>query len=177
MQGNPKKVTIKVQQKRLINLVTDMFGFEVGLYDWDAVCLDWRLSTVLYHSMQPTDIMTSSNGNIFRVTGPFPSQRPMTRSFDVFFDLRLNKRLSKQSWGWWFETPSGSIWRHCNELFFITVCNQQKLLKVNKEVTSPTYSITNISATLHIVPDEGHKTSCIKCSQRQSIPSIIYNAI
>ena len=64
--------------------------------------------------------MTSSNGNIFRVTGPsvigeFPSQRPVTRSFDVFFDLRLNKRLSTQSWDWWFETPSGSLWRHCNE--------------------------------------------------------------
>ena len=28
----------------------------------------------------------------------------------------LNKRLSKQSWGWWFETPSHSIWRHCNAL-------------------------------------------------------------
>ena len=60
--------------------------------------------------------MTSSNGNIFRVTGhlggeftgpgEFPAQRPVTRSFDVFFDLRLNKRLSKQSRGWWFETQS-----------------------------------------------------------------------
>ena len=40
----------------------------------------------------------------------------MTRSFDVFFDLRLNKGLSKQSWGWWFETPSGSLWRHCNDI-------------------------------------------------------------
>ena len=49
------------------------------------------------------------------VTGEFPTQRPMTRSFDVFFDLCLIKRLSKQSWGWWFETPSGSLWRHCNE--------------------------------------------------------------
>ena len=49
--------------------------------------------------------MTSSNGNIFRVTGPlcgeftgpgdFPAQRPVTRSFDVFFDLRPNKRLSE----------------------------------------------------------------------------------
>ena len=48
------------------------------------------------------------------VTGDFPSQRPVTRSFDVFFDLRLNKRLSKQSWGWWFETPLHSLWRHCN---------------------------------------------------------------
>ena len=34
------------------------------------------------------------------------SQRPVTRSFDVFFYLRLNKRLSKQSSGWWFETRS-----------------------------------------------------------------------
>ena len=53
-------------------------------------------------------MMTSSNGNIFRVTGhlcgeftgEFPTQRPVTRSFDVFFDLRLNKRLNKQWWGW-----------------------------------------------------------------------------
>ena len=69
-------------------------------------------------------MMTSSNGNIFRVTGPlcgeftgpgeFPTQRPVTRSFDVFFDLRLNKRLSKQPWGWWFETLSWSLWRHRN---------------------------------------------------------------
>ena len=48
------------------------------------------------------------------VTGEFSAQRPVTRSFDVFFDLRLNKRLSKQSQGWWFETPSRSLWRHCN---------------------------------------------------------------
>ena len=50
------------------------------------------------------------------VTGEFPAQRPVTRSFDVFFDLRLNKRLSKQSWCWWFETPSRSLWRHYNGL-------------------------------------------------------------
>ena len=72
-------------------------------------------------------MMTSSNGNIFRVTGPlcgeftgpgeFPTQRPVTRGFDVFFDLRLNKRLSKQPWGWWFETPSWSLWRQCNVIF------------------------------------------------------------
>ena len=49
------------------------------------------------------------------VTCEFPAQRPETRSFDVFFDLRLNKRLNKQSWGWWFETPSWSLRRHSNE--------------------------------------------------------------
>ena len=48
------------------------------------------------------------------VTGEFPAQRPVTRSFRVFFDLRLNIRLTKQSWGWWFETPSLPLWRHCN---------------------------------------------------------------
>ena len=37
---------------------------------------------------------------------------PVTRSFDVFFDL--NGRLNKQSWGWWFETPSRPLWRHSN---------------------------------------------------------------
>ena len=73
-------------------------------------------------------MMTSSNGNIFRVTchlcgeSPFTgkcfAQRPVTRSFDVFFDLRLNERLSKQSWGWWFETPPHPLWCHSNiELF------------------------------------------------------------
>ena len=45
-----------------------------------------------------------------------PSQRPVRWSFDVFFDPRLNKRLSKQSWGWWFETPSCPLWRHCNAM-------------------------------------------------------------
>ena len=48
------------------------------------------------------------------VTGEFPAQRPVTRSFDVFFDPRLNKRLSKQWWDWWFATPSRPLWRHCN---------------------------------------------------------------
>ena len=41
-----------------------------------------------------------------QVTGEFSAKRPVTRSFGVFFDLRLNERLSKQSWWWWFETPS-----------------------------------------------------------------------
>ena len=54
------------------------------------------------------------------ITGPgeFPTQRPVTRSFDVYFDLRLNKRLSKQPWGWWFETPSWSLWRQRNACGF-----------------------------------------------------------
>ena len=48
------------------------------------------------------------------VTGKFPAQRPVTCSFDVFSDLTLIKRLSKQSWGWWSETSPRSLWRQCN---------------------------------------------------------------
>ena len=69
-------------------------------------------------------MMTSSKGKHFLcywlsvgnspVTGEFPSQTPVMRCFDVFFDLRLNKRLSKQSQGWRFEMPSHSSWCHCN---------------------------------------------------------------
>ena len=69
-------------------------------------------------------MMTSPNGNISAllaicaenstVTGEFLAQRPVAQSFDVFFDLRLNKRLSEQSWGWWLEKPLRSLGRHSN---------------------------------------------------------------
>ena len=48
------------------------------------------------------------------VTGEFPAERPVTRGFYVFFVLRLDKRLSKQWWGWWYETVSRPLWRHSN---------------------------------------------------------------
>ena len=74
------------------------------------------------HVCNSLDMMTSSNVNSFRVTGPLcgeftgPRWIPLTKAsdaeFDVFFDLRLNKRLSKQ---WWFETQSRPFWRHCND--------------------------------------------------------------
>ena len=71
-------------------------------------------------------MMTSSNKDIFRVTGPLcgeftghgevPAQRPVRRSFDIFFDLRPNLRLSKKLGGWWFETQSRPLRCHCNAL-------------------------------------------------------------
>ena len=79
--------------------------------------------------------MTSSNGNIFRVTCPLwgkstgglPSQRPLTRSFDVFFDLRMNKQLSKKWRRRWFETPVRSLWRHWNAIWFADCYLQNSL--------------------------------------------------
>ena len=74
----------------------------------------WGLSAWWRHQMETFSALLALCERNSPVAGAFPSQRPETRSFDVFFDLRLNKRLSKQSWGWWFEMPSRSSWRHCN---------------------------------------------------------------
>ena len=90
--------------------------------------IDVQIPLVIYvnypqYNISNPAMMRSSNGHIFRVTGhlcgEFPAQRPATRSFDVLFDLRLNKRLSKQSLGWWFETLPRPLWRHRNEIIFI----------------------------------------------------------
>ena len=71
-------------------------------------------------------MMTSSNGNIFHVTGPLCREFTGHRTFDVFFDVHLHKRLSKQSRCWWFETPAGWLWRHCNGH-----CNSKICMRLN----------------------------------------------
>ena len=57
--------------------------------------------------------------------GEFPAQRPVTRSFYVFFDLRLNKQSSKQWWGCWFETP---LWRQCNVMWLVIIVHCGRLI-------------------------------------------------
>ena len=94
---------------------------------WHFIC-SWALfhtswADMLRHIVAMC-MMTSSNGNISAlltlcagnspVTIEFPAQKPVTLSFGVFFDLRPNKRSSKQSWGWWFETPSRPLLRQCD---------------------------------------------------------------
>ena len=72
-----------------------------------SMCWWWHI-TWWRHQMETLSALLALCAGNSPVTGEFPSQRPVTRSFDVFFDLRLNERLSKQSRGWWFETT----WRH-----------------------------------------------------------------
>ena len=95
--------------------------------------LMWLVQFVFDWLLNGITMMTSSNGNISAlldrcaenspVTGEVPSQRLVTRDFDIFFDVHLNKRLSKQSWWWWLETSLRSLWRHCNanSLFWMNV--------------------------------------------------------
>ena len=73
-----------------------------------CLCSWWR------HQMETFSASQAICAGNSPVPGDFPPQRPVTRSFDVFFDLCLNKRLSKQSWGWWFEMLLCPLWRHCN---------------------------------------------------------------
>ena len=71
-------------------------------------CPWWR------HQMETFSALLALCEENSPVTGEVPSQKPVSRSFDVFYDLRLNKRLNKHSRRWWFETPSRPLWRHCD---------------------------------------------------------------
>ena len=96
-----------------------------------SVQLPWHINYIRVWAMPKgsgvysnQSMMTSSNGNVFRVTShlceEFTGHRwiPLTKAryagLWCFFDLRLNERLLKQSWGWWFETQSRPLWRYCN---------------------------------------------------------------
>ena len=66
------------------------------------------------HQMETFSALLAICAGNSPVPGEFAAQRPVTRNFDVSFDLRPNKLLCKQSWRWWFETPSRPLWRHRN---------------------------------------------------------------
>ena len=94
---------------------SDFLDFPVILFPQE---LTRHLSWWRHHLETFSALLTICAGNA-PVPGEFPAQRPVTpRSSDVFFDLRLNKRLSKQSWGWWFATQSSPLWRQCKALDF-----------------------------------------------------------
>ena len=85
--------------------------FNASFVQRDHNVLITRINRVSWwcHQMETFSALLALCAGNSPVTGEFPSQRPVTRSFDVFFDLRLNKRLSKQShWSW----------RHCNVYSF-----------------------------------------------------------
>ena len=84
------------------HFATDPSSTRCGVNSW------WRHQVGTFSAL-----LAICAGNL-PVTGEFPAQRPVTRIFDFSLIYALNKRLSKQSWGWWFETQSRSSWRDCN---------------------------------------------------------------
>ena len=112
------------------------------------------------------------------ITGEFSTQNPVMRSFDVFFDLRLNQRLSKQSWGWWFETPSHPLWRHCNE--WRPFCLGLNVLIDSKpcmKVSYNTYSYSGGSSTLdyHTYSMDINSLAPVRCGS--NLKSVIFKCI
>ena len=100
-----------VQPRRnLADILVALIPRRLRCYDRTDIGSWWR------HQMETFSALLAICAGNSPVPGEFPAQRPVTRSFDVFFDLRLNKRLSKQSWGWGFKTLSRPLWRHCNVL-------------------------------------------------------------
>ena len=116
---------INYTANKIANIDVKKIGMERKIFEY------FRLNQTLFDSVYCSygaeiyvcfSMMTSSNGNIFRVTSALCREVsghrwiPRTKAsdvevwFDVFFDLRLNKRLGKQSWGSWFETPPRPLW-------------------------------------------------------------------
>ena len=93
----------------------------VTMFMFLCQCIGRTFGIILLYSVSGHDEVIK--WKYFRVTalcegnpplpGYFPSERTVTRNFRVFFDLRLNYRLSKQSRRRWFATPSRSLLCHC----------------------------------------------------------------
>ena len=138
MVSQQNKVVTYISMDRFINVFKSVFSKYWSIllyYEMHLSYTDYRETLINSCSSGPVmlldwpvscDMMASSNRNFSAlltlcegnppVTGRFPLQRPVTRSFDMRFDLRLIKRLSIQWRRRWFEAPSHSLWRHFNEL-------------------------------------------------------------
>ena len=85
------------------------------------------------HQMETFSALLAICARNSLVSGEVPAQRPVTRSFDGLFDLRVNIRLSKQSWGWLCETPSRPLWRHCSDTMDILSNTQDEVCRSEGE--------------------------------------------
>ena len=84
----------------------------------------------------------------------FPRYWPFVQGIHrspLFFDLRLNKQLNKQSWSWWFETLSRSLWRHCNVLQHLD-CKLINRLWNGPQIANNDFLIGNQQRRLILIP-------------------------
>ena len=104
-------------------------------------------------------MMTSSNGSIFCVTNPLCGEYSGHRWISIAkaigaelwcFYLRLSKRLSKQSWQWWFETPSPSLWHHCNDNWAARCFTQKSPCSTLILIWSHTRHNHSLTSNVHI---------------------------
>ena len=144
--NNEKSVPTKAKKSKIIPYkdIVSMTFIRKGIFSWWYIILDttrtlgndieckmwhcWNWSASISsacrprktwwrHQMETFSALLAICAENSPVSGEFATQRPVTRGFDVYFDLRPDKRLSKQTLGWWFETPSHSLWRHRNDTY------------------------------------------------------------
>ena len=126
--------TIKILLLMRIERLTETFALNqtIPIRCWPsvAVLVDYTRRFILIpilitwwrHQMEIFSALLALYAGNSLVPGEFPAQRRVTPSFEVFCNQRLNKRLRKQSWGWWFETLSHPLWRQCNEVIATYFC-------------------------------------------------------
>ena len=110
---------LKWKESLIVVLKYDLQSFQHTFTIFRHISYNCSRSSWWRHQIETFSALQALCAGNSPVTGEFPAPWPVTRSFEVSFDLRLNKRLSKQSWGWWFETPSRSFWRHRNDIVFV----------------------------------------------------------
>ena len=91
-------------------LASNVLGHHQAQWFSRSCPISWR-----HHQMETFSATPALCVGNSPVAGRFPSQRPVMQSCDVSLICVLNKRLSKQSWGWWFKMPPRSLWCHCND--------------------------------------------------------------
>ena len=120
------RITLTISLKFVFNVRINNIPALVQIMAWRRPGnkpLSWQMAVSLWRIYASLGLTEFNRDEIRcksrQLNAGLGGQRLVTRSFDVFFDLRLIKRLSKQSWGWWFETPLRSLWRHCNDIFVV----------------------------------------------------------
>ena len=125
----PKSLNIQKLYSHFESYLGFTLLFHCYVQPWNIVicnrCHPWNMKyinkkteynkTWWRHQMETFSALLAIYAGNSPVSGEFLAQRPVTQSFDVFFNPRLIKRLSKHSWGWWFQTLSCPLWRHRNE--------------------------------------------------------------
>ena len=138
------KSAIRLRVKKISKLrITSPLWWKFSDDRWIDLTAWWR------YQMETFSALLALCAGNSPVTGEFFSQRPVTRSFDVLFDLCLNLRLNKQSWGWWFEAPSCSLWRYCNGVPVIRKHFHIMKSSYMREIT--THQSTDIVHTFYLV--------------------------
>ena len=143
-----------IRDLTVISWCIDILDRVITAPDWNENHTSWWR-----HQMETFSALLALCAGNSPVTGEFPSQRPVTRSFDVFFDLRLNKQLSKQSrrrflrrnrahydvtvmWCWWFRTIPcyfyvQRLFRGTRKSFSYELCLLSKYIEVSSNNINP----------------------------------------